>query len=218
MATPCSCVAKSERLRSLARTGTCLNKHSAKHIAFTLTFPRRHTPFAIFTAFPCSIVALPNKCRLAFLFVHQPIPFNFMQTHPPNSTSTTSTLNYRDTTVTDNEIRVGRAARNDLRVRLGDPIHVKAETSAKYATYVKVAVFEDSLSSSDTGGSGGKGKAVDEKKLLDAKVAPYFEGKFRPLHKGSVFATAGGVEFKVTFDTEGVKWASDFCFMLLHYF
>ena len=125
-------------------------------------------------------------------------------------------LPYRDTTVTDNEIRVGRAARNDLRVRIGDPVHVKAETSAKYATYVKVAVFEDSLSASDKGG-GGKGQ-VDESKLLSAKVAPYFEGKFRPLHKGSVFATAGGVEFKVTFDTEGVKWASDFCFMLLHYF
>jgi hypothetical protein len=96
--------------------------------------------------------------------------------------------------VTDNEIRVGRAARSDLRVKLGDPVNVQPETSVKYAKHVKLAVFADSLAKAANGGH-----AACDYKLVAAKVAPYFAGKFRPLHTGSVFTTAGGVEFKVTF-------------------
>jgi len=96
---------------------------------------------------------------------------------------------YRDNTLTENEIRIGRAARGDLRVRLGDTVSVKAKADVKYASAVKVAVFEDTLPPGES-----KEKVLES--LEDDKLIPYFEGKFRPLHSGCVF-TAGGVEFKV---------------------
>ena len=111
------------------------------------------------------------------------------------------------------QIRVGRAARADLRVRLGDAVHVRAAPAVKYATAVKVAAFADTLGGGG-GGAAAAAAAAEAGDLEAAKLAPYFEGKYRPLHKGSIF-TAGGVDFKVRARSEAsalfqapAKWHS----------
>ena len=75
---------------------------------------------------------------------------------------------YRDNTVTDNEIRMNRATRSDLRVRLGDAVNIRPETNVKYATSVKVQAFDDTV----------EGFEGDIKADV---LAPYFEGKYRPV-------------------------------------
>jgi transitional endoplasmic reticulum ATPase len=75
---------------------------------------------------------------------------------------------YRDDTVTDNEIRMNRVTRSNLRVRLGDPVNIRTESNVKYAASVKVQPFEDTL-------EGFKGD------LKEDVLTPYFEGKFRPV-------------------------------------
>ena len=75
---------------------------------------------------------------------------------------------YRDNTVTDNEIRMNRGTRSDLRVRLGDAVNIRPETNVKYATSVKVQPFDDTV----------EGFTGD---LKEDVLAPYFEGKYRPV-------------------------------------
>ena len=52
---------------------------------------------------------------------------------------------YRDNSVSDDQIRLHRVARGDIRVRLGDVVQVRPEPNAKYASSVKILPFEDTL-------------------------------------------------------------------------
>jgi len=94
---------------------------------------------------------------------------------------------YHDENAPDDRIRVPKAARTDIRVRLGDIINVRAEPDVKYGTFVKITPFADSV----------VGYTGD---LKEDYLIPYFEGKYRPLAKGSIFSVRKGgrlVKFKV---------------------
>ena len=76
---------------------------------------------------------------------------------------------YRDNSIMDDQIRIHRAARADVRVRLGDAVTIRPEPNVKYASSLRVTPFEDTMPDA-------KGLDLKEDFLL-----PYFEGKFRPV-------------------------------------
>ena len=94
--------------------------------------------------------------------------------------------------VIDNNLPVDKAAvskvtRNNLRVKLGDKITVKAEDNIPNLKKIHVIPYKDSI----------EGLTGD---LTQTYLQPYFRDANRPMHVGDVFVTRGNfrpVEFKV---------------------
>ncbi|KAI0766021.1 P-loop containing nucleoside triphosphate hydrolase protein [Irpex lacteus] len=89
--------------------------------------------------------------------------------------------------VEEGKIQVNKVARNNLRVKLGDLVHVHACSDIKYGKRIHVLPFDDSIE----GLSGN---------IFDVYLKPYFLEAYRPVRKGDTFLVRGGmrtVEFKV---------------------
>jgi len=106
-----------------------------------------------------------------------------------------------DETCSDLKVRMSKVVRSNLRLRLGDSVTVKAFPDVKFAKTVQVLPFKDTI----------EGLTGD---LFDVYVKPYFAGKFRPLRKGDIFFSRGGmraVEFKVVGIDMGDDVEADYC-------
>ncbi|GJE99275.1 AAA family ATPase [Phanerochaete sordida] len=89
--------------------------------------------------------------------------------------------------VEEGKIQVNKVARNNLRVKLGDLVHVHQCLDIKYGKRVHILPFDDSIE----GLSGN---------IFDVYLKPYFLEAYRPVRKGDTFLVRGGmrtVEFKV---------------------
>ncbi|KAF8475209.1 P-loop containing nucleoside triphosphate hydrolase protein [Russula ochroleuca] len=89
--------------------------------------------------------------------------------------------------VEEGRIQVNKVARNNLRVKLGDFVHVHQCLDIKYGKRVHILPFDDSIE----GLSGN---------IFDVYIKPYFLEAYRPVRKGDTFLVRGGmrtVEFKV---------------------
>jgi len=89
--------------------------------------------------------------------------------------------------IDDGKISMSKGIRNNIRVRLGDTVIVKAGTDVPNFTKVHVLPFEDTI----------EGLTGD---LTQSYLVPYFKDAFRPLYKGDTFIVRGNfraVEFKV---------------------
>jgi len=87
----------------------------------------------------------------------------------------------------DDEIRMNKGTRRNLRVRLGDIVRVSAVPELPNATQIKVLPFADTI----------EGLTGD---LTQTYIVPYFKDAFRPVMKGDCFTVRGSfrpVEFKV---------------------
>jgi transitional endoplasmic reticulum ATPase len=92
-----------------------------------------------------------------------------------------------DDSCPDLKVRMSKVVRSNLRLRLGDSVNVKPFPDVKFAKTVHVLPFKDTI----------EGLTGD---MFEVFVKPYFAGKFRPLRKGDIFFSRGGmraVEFKV---------------------
>jgi len=90
-----------------------------------------------------------------------------------------------------NKVKMNRVVRQNLRVKLGDLVTVYQFQDIQYATKIHVLPFDDSV----------EGIEGD---LFQTFLRPYFMETYRPVRKGDVFITRGGmraVEFKVV-DTD----------------
>ncbi|PPQ73003.1 hypothetical protein CVT26_014679 [Gymnopilus dilepis] len=89
--------------------------------------------------------------------------------------------------VEEGRIQMNKVARNNLRVKLGDLVHVHQCLDIKYGKRIHVLPFDDSIE----GLSGN---------IFDVYLKPYFLEAYRPVRKGDTFLVRGGmrtVEFKV---------------------
>jgi hypothetical protein len=89
--------------------------------------------------------------------------------------------------VEEGRIQLNKVARNNLRVKLGDLVHVHNCPEIKYGKRIHVLPFDDSIE----GLSGN---------IFDVYLKPYFLEAYRPVRKGDTFLVRGGmrtVEFKV---------------------
>ncbi|KAL6902227.1 hypothetical protein ACP4OV_005103 [Aristida adscensionis] len=87
----------------------------------------------------------------------------------------------------EHTIRINRAARSNLRVRLTDVVSVHACHDAKYGARIHVLPLDDTV----------EGLTGD---LFEAYLKPYFLDAYRPVRIGDLFPVRGGmrsVEFKV---------------------
>nr|CDS29022.1 transitional endoplasmic reticulum atpase [Hymenolepis microstoma] len=92
-----------------------------------------------------------------------------------------------DENVADEKICMNRTVRNNLRVRTGDVVSVKALPDIKYGHRIHVLPIDDTI----------VGLTGD---LFDAYLKPYFLEAYRPVTKGDTFLVRGNmraVEFKV---------------------
>jgi transitional endoplasmic reticulum ATPase len=92
-----------------------------------------------------------------------------------------------DESASDIKVRMSKVIRSNLRLRLGDSVTINAKPDIKFAKTIQVLPFKDTI----------EGLTGD---LFEVFVKPYFAGKFRPLRKGDIFISRGGmraVEFKV---------------------
>lgn len=93
--------------------------------------------------------------------------------------------------VEPHKVRMNRVVRQNLRVKLGDLVTVYQFQDIQYANKIHVLPFDDSV----------EGIEGD---LFQTFLRPYFTETYRPVRKGDVFVTRGGmrkVEFKVV-DTD----------------
>ena len=83
---------------------------------------------------------------------------------------------------------MNRGTRNNLRVRIGDVVHVSALTELPNATRIQVLPFADTI-------EGITGN------ITQTFIVPYFKDAFRPVTKGDFFQVKGTmnkpVEFKI---------------------
>lgn len=83
---------------------------------------------------------------------------------------------------------MNRGTRNNLRVRIGDVVHVSALTELPNATRIQVLPFADTI-------EGITGN------ITQTFIVPYFKDAFRPVTKGDCFQVKGTmnkpVEFKI---------------------
>lgn len=89
--------------------------------------------------------------------------------------------------VDEGKIQMNKVARNNLRVKLGDLVHVQQLQNIEYGKRIHVLPFDDSVE----GLSGN---------IFDVYIKPYFLEAYRPVRKGDTFLVRGGmrpVEFKV---------------------
>jgi len=101
-----------------------------------------------------------------------------------------------DETCEPNKIRLNKIVRKNLRVRLGDVVHVNACPDVKYGARIHVLPIDDTI-------EGVEGN------LFDVFLKPYFLEAYRPVRKGDLFLVRGAmraVEFKVVETDPG-----DFC-------
>ena len=101
-----------------------------------------------------------------------------------------------DETCEANKIRLNKIVRKNLRVRLGDVVHVNACPDVKYGARIHVLPIDDTI-------EGVEGN------LFDVFLKPYFLEAYRPVRKGDLFLVRGAmraVEFKVVETDPG-----DFC-------
>jgi len=89
--------------------------------------------------------------------------------------------------VDEGKVQMNKVARNNLRVKLGDLVHVQQLQNIEYGKRIHVLPFDDSVE----GLSGN---------IFDVYIKPYFLEAYRPVRKGDTFLVRGGmrpVEFKV---------------------
>uniref|UniRef100_A0A7E4UM96 vesicle-fusing ATPase n=1 Tax=Panagrellus redivivus TaxID=6233 RepID=A0A7E4UM96_PANRE len=87
----------------------------------------------------------------------------------------------------NDKILMNRVVRHNLRIRLGDTVTIHALASIQYATNVHILPIDDTI-------EGLTGN------LFEVFLKPYFEGAYRPVHKGDIFSVTAAmrtVEFKV---------------------
>lgn len=92
-----------------------------------------------------------------------------------------------DTNIHHTAIHIYTLTYTTHRLRLGDTVHLSHLPDVKYAQSITIGVFADTI----------EGISGD---VFEVFVKPYFKGKFRPVKKGDIFMTRGGmrsVEFKV---------------------
>lgn len=92
-----------------------------------------------------------------------------------------------DNELDDGKIRLNKVVRTNLKVRLGDLVHVHALEDVPYGKRVHILPIDDTIE----GISGN---------LFDTYLKPYFREAYRPVKKGNLFLVRGGfrpVEFKV---------------------
>ncbi|EJD07519.1 AAA ATPase [Fomitiporia mediterranea MF3/22] len=92
-----------------------------------------------------------------------------------------------DGSVEEGKIQMNKVARNNLRVKLADLVHVSPLPDIQYGKRVHILPFDDSIE----GLSGN---------LFEVFLKPYFLEAYRPVRKGDTFKVRGGmreVEFKV---------------------
>lgn len=103
----------------------------------------------------------------------------------------------------DNKIRVSKAARSNIHVKLGDIATIHEAPDIRYATVVHVLPFADDV----------EGLSGD---IFETFLQPYFSGEFKPLRKGDKFTAVGAmreVQFQVmSIDTEGQEDV-EYCFV-----
>ncbi|KLO19287.1 AAA ATPase [Schizopora paradoxa] len=89
--------------------------------------------------------------------------------------------------VDEGKVQMNKVARNNLRVKLGDLVHVQQLQNIEYGKRVHILPFDDSVE----GLSGN---------IFEVYIKPYFLEAYRPVRKGDTFLVRGGmrpVEFKV---------------------
>ena len=87
----------------------------------------------------------------------------------------------------DDKIRIGKVARNNLRIRLGDPVSIHKCQTILIGNSVHILPFEDTI------------EGISDN-LAKTFLIPYFRDAYRPVHEGDTFICRGGfksVEFKV---------------------
>ena len=92
-----------------------------------------------------------------------------------------------DTKLEDGKVRMNKAVRKNLRVRLGDIVSVKQVANVPNLTKVHVLPIDDTI----------EGLSGD---LATTYLVPYFKDAYRPLKTGDLFLVRGSfkpVEFKV---------------------
>ncbi|KAF6213451.1 hypothetical protein GE061_011170 [Apolygus lucorum] len=92
-----------------------------------------------------------------------------------------------DTACPNENVRMNRVVRNNLRVRVTDVVSIQACSEVKYGKRIHVLPIDDTV-------EGLTGN------LFEVFLKPYFLEAYRPVHKGDVFVVRGGlraVEFKV---------------------
>ncbi|KLO05487.1 AAA ATPase, partial [Schizopora paradoxa] len=89
--------------------------------------------------------------------------------------------------VDEGKVQMNKVARNNLRVKLGDLVHVQQLQNIEYGKRVHILPFDDSVE----GLSGN---------IFEVYIKPYLLEAYRPVRKGDTFLVRGGmrpVEFKV---------------------
>eukprot|EP01040_Poterioochromonas_malhamensis_P004694 gene4693-5030_t len=100
---------------------------------------------------------------------------------------TTLAIVNSDSAVPEGKVRIGKVARSNIGIRLGDIVTISAVPNPKNAKSVSVAAFADTVE----GLEGNK---------FEVFLKPYFKDNFRPLKLGDKFIARGGmraVEYKV---------------------
>ncbi|XP_062209846.1 cell division cycle protein 48 homolog [Phragmites australis] len=101
----------------------------------------------------------------------------------------------------ESKIKINKAVRSNLRVRLADVVSVHVCHDAKYGARVHILPVDDTV----------EGLTGD---LLEAYLKPYFLHAYRPVRKGDLFLVRGGmrsVEFKVM----DIEPAAEYCIVAL---
>jgi transitional endoplasmic reticulum ATPase len=88
---------------------------------------------------------------------------------------------------TEHSVGMGADAMKNAGVRAGDVVTVAAMPNVKFGKAVLVAPYEDSLAEAGIDSPEGR----EEANLFDNYIKPYFDGKFRALHKGDSFHISG---------------------------
>lgn len=96
----------------------------------------------------------------------------------------------------DNKIRMNKVTRNNLRIKLSDPVYVSAVNKTNFCAKIKVLPFSDSI------------QKLANPNLLEIFLKPYFKDSFRPVKSGDRFICRKAmvaVEFKVV-AVENCDW------------
>jgi transitional endoplasmic reticulum ATPase len=106
-----------------------------------------------------------------------------------------------DENTADTKVRMSKVLRSNLRLRFGDTVTIQASPDVKFAKTIHVLPFSDTV----------QGLSGD---LFEVFLKPYFAGKMRPLRKGNIFISRGGmraVEFKVVGIDMGDETEGEYC-------
>eukprot|EP00640_Fibrocapsa_japonica_P000957 CAMPEP_0113934062 /NCGR_PEP_ID=MMETSP1339-20121228/1386_1 /TAXON_ID=94617 /ORGANISM="Fibrocapsa japonica" /LENGTH=856 /DNA_ID=CAMNT_0000935681 /DNA_START=199 /DNA_END=2769 /DNA_ORIENTATION=- /assembly_acc=CAM_ASM_000762 len=109
-----------------------------------------------------------------------------------------------DENIEENKIAVSKVMRNNLRVHLGDVVHVQPAPDVKYGKQVAVVPYAEDI----------EGLSGD---LFETFIKPYFEENYRPLRRGDTFvarAAMRSVEFKVTLIDTVDEEDADYCIVV----